>query len=215
MATNNEAMLSAVIVAHNQAEALEQNLPLFLTCAKEAGCRVIVVDNESSDETPDVLKRMCAEHDNLYTTFLPASVVNNSRLQLALSVGVKAARSQYVMLADINRPPRAASWLTPPADGEVTLVYSGRKADDTRVWFQPFDTLDDARPLLLKGERKSGRGRKGHWCKLAFGHYDAVVVSQERQFDAIRCFDRPVSGFRLAGIALRVCWKNMFHRPKM
>ena len=63
--------LSVIISVHDQAEALEQNLPLFLSSQGEVNYEVIVVDDSSSDETPDVLKRFKNEFPRLYTTFLP------------------------------------------------------------------------------------------------------------------------------------------------
>ena len=65
------ASISVIIVVHNEAETLEENLPTFLSTAQEAGAQVIVVDDMSSDDTPDVLQRLLLEHSNLYTTFLP------------------------------------------------------------------------------------------------------------------------------------------------
>ena len=90
-----------VIVVHDQAEALERNLPQFLTVASAAQGEVIVVDDSSADDTPNVLKLLKESNAHLYTTFLPKSVPNNSRLRLALNIGVKAAISQRVVFADI------------------------------------------------------------------------------------------------------------------
>ena len=59
---------------HDQAETLERNLPHFLTVAGKAHGEVIIVDDASTDGTPDVLKRYQGENEHLYTTFLPKSV---------------------------------------------------------------------------------------------------------------------------------------------
>ncbi len=103
-----------VMVVHNQGETLEQNLPLFLEQAVAVGAKIIIVDDMSIDNTPDVLKRMTAKYgDMLHTTFLPRSVIiNPSRMRLALTVGAKACKGEYVVLADIRRPPVSAEWLT-------------------------------------------------------------------------------------------------------
>ena len=106
-----------VIVTHDQGETLERNLPQFLTVAGAAHAEVIVVDDSSTDNTPDVLKLLKEENPHLYTTFLPKSVPNNSRLRLALNIGVKAAISQRVVFADIHRPPLSTEWLTGLANG--------------------------------------------------------------------------------------------------
>ena len=69
---------SIIIAAHDQAGLLEANLQAFLSVAREANGEVIVVDDMSTDDTPDVLKRLKVENsDVLYSTFLPKSVVIN------------------------------------------------------------------------------------------------------------------------------------------
>ena len=103
--------LSVIISVHDQAEALEQNLPLFLSSQGEVNYEVIVVDDSSSDETPDVLKRFKIEYPRLYTTFLPHSEFPSpSRRRLALTIGAKAAHSEWIAIVDINRPPVNESW---------------------------------------------------------------------------------------------------------
>lgn len=195
--------LSVVIVVHDQSELLEQHLPLFLSTAEEAGAEVIVVDDMSTDDTPDVLKRLRQEHPALYTTFLPVSVViNPSRLRLAFSVGIKAAKGERVVLADISRPPVSAEWLTGLADGEACAVFSSRKGSS--VTHVAVTDLDDLRPLVVKAERKSGCGHRGRWLKRWRGLYDAVSVRRDRAFDAIKLFDQPVNGWKLMTLRLKV-----------
>ena len=109
-------------MVHDKAEALEHNLPQFLTVAGASHAEVIVVDDSSTDTTPDVLKLLKEENPHLYTTFLPKSVPNNSRLRLALNIGVKAALADRVVFADIHRPPLSNEWLTGLENGEVTAV---------------------------------------------------------------------------------------------
>ena len=47
---------SVIITVYNQAHDLEEQLPAFLKQEYEPGYEVIVVDESSTDETPDVLK---------------------------------------------------------------------------------------------------------------------------------------------------------------
>ena len=57
--------LSMVMVVHDQGNLLEQNLPQFLTQPCQTTYEVIVVDDTSTDDTPDILKRLKNEHPNL------------------------------------------------------------------------------------------------------------------------------------------------------
>ena len=208
--------LSVVIAIHDMAVETEQNLPRFLEMESEAAYEVIVVDDSSTDETPDVLRRMKTAYPKLYTTFLPKSVVfNPSRLQLALTIGAKAAYYPTIVLADIQRPPMSAEWLKALSSNasEVTMVYGGKK-EDSPVRVQAWDGLDEAEPLIQKAERRSGKGHNGRWMKLRRGHYDAVAVSRERIHDAIRLFDRRITAGSLWGLRLRVFWKNLTNKPQ-
>ena len=195
--------ISIIIAAHDQARDLEANLPTFLTTAREAGAEVIVVDDMSTDETPNILKRMKTENaDVLYTTFLPKSVVMNpSRLRLALTIGAKAAKNDHIVLADINRPPISLEWLTGLAESAAALVFSSRKGDTVEHVLAT--SLDDLHATILKAERKSGHGHRGKWKKRRRGLYDALSVKKEHVYDAIYLFDQDIRGFRLWGLRLK------------
>lgn len=211
---NTKIQLSIVMVVRNEAEALEQNLPLFLSQGCDIPYEVIVVDDASSDSTPDILKEMKSKFPNLHTTFFPQSVTNPSRLQLALYVGIKAAKSNTIVMADINRPPTSPAWIeglgnemSSPST-EVALVYSGRKNPE-ELTFQSFTQLEEAEPLLLKAERRSGMGHRGSHMKLKRGIYDAVAVSRSRIYDAVKLCDRPVKFVQLLGLRLQVFFLNL------
>lgn len=189
----NNNTFSIILAVHNAADKLEQNLPAFLETASEVGAQVIVVDDMSTDETSDVLTRMKSEHpDILYTTFLPKSVIiNPSRLRLALSIGAKAAKTPYIILASIERPPRNVGWLYGMADNEAALVYSLHKG--SQVVHVTTTDVEELRPTILKSERKKGRGHRGRFLKMRRGLYDAVCVHRDHVFDVINMFDRPIS----------------------
>ena len=195
--------ISIVMTVHDQADLLEQNLPAFLTLPYDGQYEVIVVDNMSTDDTPDLLKRMKAEYPRLYTTFLPSSViVNPSRKRLALSVGAKAAHHDYIVLADIRRTPVNAEWLAGLADGEASLVYSNRKRN--RVTHVVATDLKDLSYIILKAERRSFKDYWSKWLRKRRGLYDAIGVRREHVFDAIMLYDQKIRGFRLLGLRLRV-----------
>ena len=60
------------MTVYDQSEELKENLPLLLQQEYESGgYEVIVVDESSTDSTPDVLKLLKGEYPHLYSTFLP------------------------------------------------------------------------------------------------------------------------------------------------
>ena len=210
---NTNIQLSVVIVVHNEENALEQNLPTFLNMECDTTYEVIVVDDTSTDRTPEVLKQFKEEYPALHTTFLPKSVPNPSRIQLALYVGAKAAKSDWIVFADIHRPPTSPEWIDGLANEtasnivEVAMVYTDRRSPEM-VTFSSFQQLEDAVPLLQKAERHSGKGHMGSLIKRKRGIYDAVALHRNCIYEAIRQYDQHIKGGKLMVLRMLVFWKN-------
>ena len=130
---------SIVICTHDNAEETERNLPAFLTQNYENGYEVIVVDESSSDDTIDVLKRLKTQYPNLYTTFIPESSHYLSRRKLALTVGIKAAKNEWIILSDIDCIPVNDQWLTTLSrycenDTDIVCGYTGYQDEAKDYW---------------------------------------------------------------------------------
>jgi hypothetical protein len=128
-------------------------------------------------------------------------VPNPSRIRLALSIGIKAAKGQYLVFGDINRPPVSLEWLTGLADGEASVVYSSHK--NKQVTHVVATSLEDLQALVQKAERKSGRGHQGQCLKLQRGLYDAFAVRKEKAFEALKYFDQDIKGGQLLALWLK------------
>ena len=211
--TTGSPKISVILAVHDQSHALEQNLPQFLSPQGEIPYEVIVVDDASTDETPDILKRFKKDYPQLYTTFLPKSQVPNpSRVRLALTVGAKAAHGELILISNITRPPLSDQWLDTlvsniDESADVTLIYH----DKSNI-FQSWDNLDEAAPYVLKAERKSKRGNRGHYFLFHRGLYSDVMVKRSIIHETLRLFDQSVGGLRLEGLRLKVMWSNISNR---
>lgn len=209
--TSEKIQISIIMAVHDQAEELERNLPQFLTPQGDISYEVIVVDDASGDETPDVLTRMKVDNPQLYTTFLPFSDVPvPSRLRLALTVGVKASHGKWIIVADISRPPMHDNWLEQLAASlddsyNVILGY-----DDKQKTIQAFDSVDEATPLVCKAERRSGRGHRGRHLLYRRGIYNVLMVRHDYIHDVLKLFDNPVKGSQLTGLRFQVLFNNFF-----
>ena len=119
---------SIVMSVCEQAELLARRLPLFLQ-QDYPDFEVIVVDDSSSDNTNDVLSALKAQYPNLYTTFIPKESHYLSRTKLALTVGVKAAKYEWLVFTGIDCEPTGNDWLTTLAryceHADVVCGYTG------------------------------------------------------------------------------------------
>lgn len=129
--------LSIVITAHNQSHELSKNLSAILSQAYPTDFEVIVVNAASNDDTEDVLKRYKALNQNLYTTFTPDSSRYMSRKKLAITLGVKAAKNEWIVLIEPNCYPESDKWLECigkrcNAQADLIIGYSNYRANDDK-----------------------------------------------------------------------------------
>lgn len=103
--------VSVVVIADNNARELKANLPAVLSQDYPAGYEVIVVVVKDDDGTSDVLNTF-KDTGHLYVTFVPDSSRYMSRRKLAVTLGVKAAKNNWVLLTDASCRPATDKWIT-------------------------------------------------------------------------------------------------------
>lgn len=198
--TSTPKSLSVVMTAHDQASELQRNLPQILSQHYEAGFEVIVVDESSTDETEDVLLQLKAEHKNLYTTYIPASSHYLSRRKLAITIGIKAAKNEWIILTDACCHPDTDNWLATMAeacddDKDMVCGYTSY-TPDTNTYYLYRRMLSFWRqqkhPYCYDGAnlaiRKSAfMARNGFLKNLQYlrGEYDFLVNETERSRIAV------------------------------
>lgn len=131
--------ISVVIAAHDMGAELERNLPLLLSQEYTPGFEVIVVNESSTDRTDDILTRLKSQYSNLYTTFIPESSHYLSRRKLALTVGIKAAKNEWIILTDADCHPESQRWLTAMAakctnEHDIVLGYTNYEHETKKFY---------------------------------------------------------------------------------
>lgn len=107
--------ISIILTPHDNAFELERYLPLYLEQEYAGDFQVIVVTSKGESDTEDVLKKY-ASNKHLYATFIPVSSRYMSRKKLAITVGVKAAKYDWLLIADAESYPATTHWLQSMAE---------------------------------------------------------------------------------------------------
>lgn len=168
--------LSVVICARNESENLRRNLPAILK-QDYPDFEVIVINDGSTDESEDLLSELEEEYPNLYHSFTPDSARYISRKKLALTLGIKASKYDWLVFTEADCIPVSDKWLrriarnfTPSTD--IVLGYSGYERG--KGWLHKrvsFDSLFTSLRYLgfaLAGKPYMGIGRNLAYRKELF-----------------------------------------------
>ncbi len=119
--------ISVVVLANDNAEALENHLPILLNQSYTADYEVIVVMKHGDVAAECVIKKYSQQ--KLKTTFIPEGSLFMSAKKLAVTLGVKAAQHEWVVLLDAESSPLSHRWLSAMAkccnaESDIVLGYS-------------------------------------------------------------------------------------------
>lgn len=120
---------SVIVYSQGDAENLTSMLESLLAQDYPAPFEIVVVNEGESSDVRDAVSMLRSAHNNLYLTFTPEGVVNLSRKKLALTLGVKAARYDVVVLtttaAEIESPLWLKRMMAPFSVGSPVEVVLG------------------------------------------------------------------------------------------
>jgi len=168
--------VSVIICAQNEAINLERNLPLILE-QDYPDFEVIVVNDCSEDDTEMVIAQLRQRYPNLRITTITKDKKFSHGKKLALTVGLKGAKNEWVLLTDADCKPSSKNWLYNMQhnftnDTSVVLGYGGhRRRKGLLDKFIRYDTVFIAMQYLgfaLRGRPYMGVGRNLAYRKSLF-----------------------------------------------
>ena len=169
----NQPPVSILITAHDNLAELERNLPMFLRQQYAADYQVIVVCQSTDGETQDFLKRTAAENPHLYYTYIPESSRYMSRKKLQITLGVKAAKHEWIILTEPNCRPSNDKWLQTMArqcQDPNHLVLGYVALDEETKSVRRFDSIRKAYYVLRRAQQTYGY--RSHMPNVAFRKSD-------------------------------------------
>jgi hypothetical protein len=154
--------LSVILAPHDEPEAIARNLPAIMSQKYPAGFQIIVVVEKGEGETEDMLKRFQQQLDKepsdctLYITYIPQSSRYVSRKKLAMTLGVKAAKTEWLVMTEPTSKPASDTWLQTMAENctdstQLVVGYGGY--EDEASSFMRFERLNAAYYLMREAAR--------------------------------------------------------------
>lgn len=164
--------VSVIVCAHNEYDNLQDYLSVLLE--QDYPCyEVIVVDDCSEDGSDLLLERWSRQYGNLYHTFVPRGARVLSNKKLALTIGIKAAHHDYLLLTDADCRPESKFWIREMMQGfanqqtEVVLGFSPYfEKSDLLNHLIGYDTLFNG--LQYMGMARAGKPYMGVGRNLAY-----------------------------------------------
>lgn len=168
--------LSVIICARDEEKNLEEFLPSILE-QDYPEFEVIVVNDASMDDTDILLERFQKKYPHLRKTFVPDGTSNLSTKKLAVTLGVKAAKYDWLVFTDADCMVESKHWLRNMSRNFIpgTEIVLGYGAYETKKSFLnrmiTYDTLLIAMQYLgfaLQGKTYMGVGRNMAYRKDFF-----------------------------------------------
>ena len=118
--------ISIIIASHNEADNLRQ----FLTSVLNQDYpifEVIVINDRSADDTDMIIAELKGEYPNLRSTFIKDNGKIKHGKKLAITLGIKAAQYDYILLTDADCKPISNQWVKEMSKGfsssDIILGY--------------------------------------------------------------------------------------------
>ena len=147
--------ITVLLVSNGDHVALDEHLPIYLTQDYAPGYDVVVVSEKADAETDNVLKRY-ANNERLYSTFVPESSRYMSKNKLAITLGVKAAKNDWIVLTDPRCKPMGSDWLSSLsqslADHDSIVLGYVNYSEESKPYHR-FEQMHTALYLLRAAQR--------------------------------------------------------------
>ena len=151
----DQPRVTVLLVSNGDHVALDEHLPIYLTQDYAPGYDVVVVSEKADAETDNVLKRY-ANNERLYSTFVPESSRYMSKNKLAITLGVKAAKNDWIVLTDPRCKPMGSDWLSSLsqslADHDSIVLGYVNYSEESKPYHR-FEQMHTALYLLRAAQR--------------------------------------------------------------
>ena len=169
--------VSVIICTKNEAGNLVKNLPAILEQKYLAAYEVIVVNDNSSDESKYILEKYQKTFSELQLIELKQKAGFTTGKKFPLSVGIETARYEIVLLTDADCVPASGFWIEKMQEGfsegaDIVLGYGAlhkkKGIFNKLVRWETFHTALQYISYALAGQPYMGVGRNLRYKKTLF-----------------------------------------------
>lgn len=141
--------VSIIVHAQSDASTLSVLLPMLLAQEYDGPMEVIVVNDGNDEGVNNVVARLESEYRNLYMTYTPDRSRNLSRRKLAITLGVKAARFEMVLVMSGSSRLVSDQWLSLMM---LSVASYGKEIVAGYGYFVPSDSADQRHNRVMAFE---------------------------------------------------------------
>lgn len=166
--------VSVIVYCNGQTEALGRLLNQLFDQQYRGEYEVTIVNDGSNEDVKDVYNLISAHHKNCNLTFIPQDAHYLSHRKLAITLGVKSARYDYVLILDASSLLPGNGWLQGMArhfaDGKDVVMGHARYDADEDAGIgsrrRAFDMAAEAVTYLSAA--LTGHPYRGHAANMGF-----------------------------------------------
>src|SRR5690606_36365820 len=120
--------VSVIVCARDEDENIARNLPGILVQSYPTSHEIIVINDNSTDDTKYVLQELKKTFKTLHIVELSQEAKHINGKKYPLSIGIKEAKHEIVLLTDADCVPASEFWIQKMQDGylqdtEIVLGY--------------------------------------------------------------------------------------------
>jgi len=169
--------VSVIICARDEDENLARNLPGVLVQQYPTTHEIIVVNDNSVDDSKFILQELKKTFKSLQIVELTQEAKLISGKKYPLSIGIKEAKHEVLLLTDADCVPASEFWITKMQDGyqentEIVLGYGGYHKTkgilNKLIRFETFHSAMQYLSFALAGMPYMGVGRNLSYKKNLF-----------------------------------------------
>ncbi|MEO5947724.1 MAG: glycosyltransferase [Chitinophagaceae bacterium] len=169
--------VSVIICARDEDENLARNLPGVLVQSYPSTYEVVAVNDNSLDDSKYILQELKKTFKSLHVVELTQEAVHISGKKYPLSIGIREAKHEVLLLTDADCVPASEHWITKMQDGyddsiEIVLGYGAYHKKkgllNKLIRFETFHTALQYLSYALAGIPYMGVGRNLSYKKSLF-----------------------------------------------